>query len=537
MKGRHGVRIVILVMLFAALAWQLAHRPGTRGPAHNAAAGAARDPLLAVSSVAPDVLQLGRLRLEPCNIGKHATGVPTLRAYCASFPVPENWEAPGGRQIQLRLAVARSAAASADPDPVVFLDGGPGGAASDDFPGIAPAFDALRRRHNVLLIDQRGTGGSNPLACDSDEDGAASASDERTDNRADEHADKAVQRARALTDLRACLARLAARAAPQFYTTSAAVRDLEAVREALGAPQLNLLGISYGTRMAQQFARRYPEHVRTVVLDSPVPNDLALGSEHARNLDAVLRELALRCRSEQRCRQQFDDPYTLMQQVQARLRVHPVSLELRDPYTFKSQQRQIGADGLAQLIRFYAYNPLTAALIPYVLKEADAGRYAPLLGQTQLVVGEIGDSMDNGMALSVICSEDADLLRVRPEDAGTVLGNAITESLLAACTVWPHGTRPVGFREPLRGALPVLILAGSHDPVTPVRYAEAIASHLSRAKLLVLAGQGHGLVGTGCVPRLLEQFVQAADPKAVDAQCLQALGETPLFVDANGAAP
>ena len=529
MRGRHGVRIVILVMLFAALAWQMAHRSG----GHTAAHDSAHDPLLAVSGVAPDVLQLGRLQLQPCNIGKHVTGVPTLRAYCAPFPVPEDWDAPGGRQIQLRLAVVRSSAASADPDPVVFLDGGPGGAASDDFPGIAPAFDALRRRHNVLLIDQRGTGGSNPLSCDSDEDGAGSAKD----NRADEHQDKAAQRIRALAGLRDCLARLAARAAPQFYTTSAAVRDLEAVRAALGAPQLNLLGISYGTRMAQQFARRYPERVRTVVLDSPVPNDLALGSEHARNLDAVLRELALRCRGEQRCRQQFDDPYALMLQVQARLRVHPVMLELRDPYTFKSQQRQIDAEGLAQLIRFYAYSPLTAALIPYVLKEADAGRYAPLLGQTQLVVGEIGDSMDSGMALSVICSEDADLLRVRPEDAGTVLGNAVTESLLAACTVWPRGIRPVGFREPLRGALPVLILAGAHDPVTPVRYAEVIASHLSRVKLLVLAGQGHGLVGTGCVPRLLEQFVQAADPKAVDARCLQALGETPPFVDANGAAP
>jgi len=522
MKARRMLRILILVMLVAALAWQASQR-------HRASANA-RDPL-AVSSVAPDLLQLGRLRFEPCNIGKHSTGVPTLRAYCVAFPVPENWDEPGGRQIHLRLAVVRANSASAAADPIVFLDGGPGGAATDDFPGIAPAFEGLRLRRHVLLVDQRGTGGSNPLSCDSEAEDADQAADQAAEQRT------ADARARALAELRACLARVTPRAAPQFYTTSAAVRDLEAVREALGAPQLNLLGISYGTRMAQQYARRYPGQVRTVVLDSPVPNDLALGSEHARNLDAVLHELSLRCRSEQRCQRQFDDPYALLQRVQARLREHPVTLELRDPYTFKSRQRQIGAEGVAQLIRFYAYSPLTAALIPYVLKEADAGRYAPLLGQTQLVVGEISDSMDSGMALSVICSEDADLLRVRPEDADTVLGNAITESLLAACTVWPHGTRPVGFREPLRGTLPVLILSGRHDPVTPVRYAEAIASHLSRVKLLVLAGQGHGLVGTGCVPRLLEQFVQSADPQAIDAACLKALDETPPFVDANGAAP
>jgi pimeloyl-ACP methyl ester carboxylesterase len=515
-KWRHSARIALLVLLFGALAWQLARRHGVPGD------GAGREPLLAVSEVAPDVLQVGQLHLEPCNIGKHAAGVPSLRAYCTPFAVPEDWDAPGGRQIRLKVAIVRASAASPDPDPVVFLDGGPGGAASDDFPGIAGAFDALRRRHMVLLIDQRGTGGSNALACDSD-DGT--------------RPDQAAPRERSLAGLRDCLARLAPRAAPQFYTTSAAVRDLEAVRQALGAPQLNLLGISYGTRVAQQYARRYPHNVRSVVLDSPVPNDLALGSEHARNLDAVLRGLALRCRTEQRCLRQFGDPYALLQQVQQRLSAHPVTLELRDPYTFEARQRQIDADGLAQLMRFYAYSPLTAALIPYVLKEADAGRYAALLGQTQLVVGEISDSMESGMALSVICSEDADLLRVRPEDAGTVLGNALTESLLAACQVWPHAARPVGFREPLRGAVPVLILAGSHDPVTPRRYADAIAQHLSRVKLLVLAGQGHGLVGVGCVPRLLEQFVQAADPQAVDAHCLQALGETPLFVDANGAGP
>jgi len=118
-----------------------------------------------------------------------------------------------------------------------------------------------------------------------------------------------------------------------------------------------------------------------------------------------------------------------------------------------------------------------------------------------------------------------------------VLGNALIASLLAACPAWPHGLRPVGFREPLTGALPVLILAGEHDPVTPPRYAQAIASRLSRVKLLLLKGQGHGLVNVGCVPRVLEQFVQAADPAAVDAHCLEALGETPLFMDANGAEP
>ncbi len=505
-RTRH---LLLLALLVAAFGWQLWERSGS---------GAGRGQWLALSAGAPDVLQVGSLKLEPCDIGRRESGVATLRAYCTAFAVPEDWAAPqgqppAGRQIKLKVAMVRASAAAADPDPVVFLDGGPGGAATDDFPAIAPAFEALRRRHLLLLIDQRGTGGSNALSCEPG------------------------QRSRALEGLRDCLKGLAARAAPQFYTTSAAVRDLEAVRQALGAPRLNLIGISYGTRVAQQYARRYPQGVRSIVLDSAVPNDLALGGEHARNLETVLRALALRCRKDQDCAQRYGDPYQLLQRVQARLRVQPQSLELHDPNTFRLQQRQIDADGLAQLLRFYAYSPITAALIPYALKEADEGRYAALLGQTQWVVGEVSDAMESGMALSVICSEDADLLRSRPEDASTVLGNALTDSLLAACPLWPHALRPVGFREPLRGAIPVLLLAGEHDPVTPARYAQAIASHLARARVLTLAGQGHGLVGVGCMPRLLEQFVQSADPWALNAECLQSLGDIPLFLDANGAAP
>jgi pimeloyl-ACP methyl ester carboxylesterase len=330
---------------------------------------------------------------------------------------------------------------------------------------------------------------------------------------------------------------LAPRAAPQFYTTTAAVRDLEALRQALGGPQLNLLGVSYGTRMAQQYARTYPQAVRSIVLDSPVPNDLVLGSEHARNLEDVLRALAARCRADATCTARFGDPYETLYRVRDRLRAQPHSLELRDPYTFRSLQRPIGAAALAQLMRFYAYNPHTAALIPYVLKEADDGHYAPLLGQAQLVIGDLEDHITGGMSLSVLCAEDVDLLRIRAEDDALLMGNDLTAFLQSACALWPHGTRPPGFREPLRTSVPVLVLAGEHDPVTPPRYAEAIVKPLPRARLLRAVGQGHAVLGAGCMPRLVGDFVRTLDPAALDAHCLDMLGQTPMFLDANGAGP
>jgi pimeloyl-ACP methyl ester carboxylesterase len=508
-------RVLILLVLAAVIGWSFRHR---------VAGGLKGEDAAAVTSVEADVLQLGGLRLAPCDIGNPGAGAPTLRAYCTGLDVPENRAQPAGRHIRLRVAVVRAQAAQPDADLIVFLDGGPGGAASEDYPAIAGAFENMRKRHEVLLVDQRGTGGSNPLTCNTDDAGSQARESQ-------------VAGPRAAQRVHDCAARLAAHAAPQYYTTSDAVADLEAVRRALGGPQFDLLGVSYGTRVAQQYAKTYPQGVRALVLDSAVPNDLALGSEHARNLEDALRELFARCRAERSCAERYGDPYQTLRRIQARLRAQPQRLELRDPYTFRMQQKTIDADELAQLTRFYAYSPYTAALLPYVLAEADAGRYAPLLGQTQVVVGDVADHLNGGMALSVTCAEDVDRLWPNPDDARTVLGNSLIEWLLSVCPSWPHATRPADFAAPLAAAVPVLVLAGEHDPVTPPRYAEAIAHTLPNGRVLKVAGQGHGLLTVGCMPRLLGEFIRTLDARHLDTRCLEELGQTPAFVDANGPNP
>jgi pimeloyl-ACP methyl ester carboxylesterase len=223
--------------------------------------------------------------------------------------------------------------------------------------------------------------------------------------------------------------------------------------------------------------------------------------------------------------------------VKARLTAEPQTLALRDPWTFETRTRQVDGGAVAELLRFYAYNPATAALIPYVLAEADAGRYAALLGQTQLVVGDVEDHVSGSMSLSVLCAEDVDRVGAGSGDPGTLLGNELLDWLRAACSLWPHGQRPADFNEPLKTDLPVLVLAGSEDPVTPPRYGATIVQGLPNARLVEVAGQGHAVMATGCMPRLLEVFVHDLDPKALDASCLKSLGGMPAFVDANGALP
>lgn len=495
--------VALLALVSAALAGSLI---GRRSMGHP----------IALTPALPDVLRLGQLKLEPCTIGRANAGIATVRAYCAVVLVPENRRAAHGRRLPLKVAVVGADSAKADADLVVFLDGGPGGAASEDYPALASAFAPLRKRHAVLLIDQRGTGGSNSLACGDQHDTAA---------------------APPLEQLRKCLQELAPRASPEFYTTSDAVEDLEAVRLALGSPPLDLIGVSYGTRVAQQYARRYGPAVRAMVLDGAVPNSLALGSEHAANLEAVLRDLSARCRARVACAERYGDPYQTLQRVQARLKKAPQKLKVRDPYTFQVQEKTMSADALAQLVRIYTYSPYTAALLPFVLQQADRGDFAPLMAQAQVVVGDVAEALSSGAALSVNCAEDVDRLRVDASASGTVLGNTLVSALLTACPLWPHGERPKDFGEPLRGTLPVLVLAGEHDPVTPARYGEAIVNTLPRARLLRLAGQGHGLLAVGCMPRLIEQFIRTPDARSLDAHCLDVMGQTPPFMDANGAGP
>ena len=426
----------------------------------------------------------------------------------------------------------RSDAAQPAADLLVYLAGGPGAAATDDFASVAPAFAELRAHRHVLLIDQRGTGRSNVLSCKT----ADGKGDAFVGQSAADEAER-IDNAKLQLQLRDCLARLAPRADARFYTTGDAVIDLEAVRQALGAPPLDLVGVSYGTRLAQQYAASFPAAVRSIVLDSAVPNTLVLGSEHAVNMEAALKTRFAVCRSNPECARRFGDPYASLQQLRHQLAARPVMVSGRDPLDGSTLTQRFGAGDLAVGVRLFAYSPLTAALLPLAISEALRGNFQPLLGQEQLITKGVAEQLADGMGLSVSCAEDADLLQPRPQDADTLLGTSLVDYTLGSCEVWPHGRRRAGFHAPLVTATPTLVLAGEIDPVTPARYGQEILATLSNARLLLFRGQGHGVMTTGCAPRLLREFIEKLQPKLLDAKCLEVLGDSPAYLDFSGAAP
>jgi pimeloyl-ACP methyl ester carboxylesterase len=459
---------------------------------------------------------LGTLNFEPCTLSSPSSPV-AHEAQCTRLKVPENHAEPTGRNIELFIAWV-PASGEAEPDPVFFLAGGPGQAATEGWPQLAGAFQDLSQNRHLILVDQRGTGKSNPLHCES----------------ADDPDDLNVQ-GEALRELAAqqatqCLAKLSDRADPRFYTTSDAVRDLETVRVAIGAERINVVGVSYGTRVAQQYAKTYPAATRSVVLDSPITTSLVLGSEHARNIDDALKAQIARCAANSGCQEKMGDLQTQLDAVRAQLRGGELSaVRFRDSVSgeWLSEVPQIGHLGL--LLRMYSYQSITAAILPLVIHQASAGDWELLLAQANSMGRSLSAQLAHGMELSVLCAEDADELTANPADRDTLLGGEFVDYLKAQCEVWPKGARPADFRAPLTGSVPTLILSGEFDPVTPPRYAAEIAGHLPESLHLNMTGQGHTQLAVGCMPKLFAQFIERASVKALETDCLKRVKPMPPF--------
>lgn len=470
---------------------------------------------------------LGSLTFERCELTQPRSAATTA-AWCAPFSQPEDRAQPDGRRIAFRLALIRSDAAQVRGDPLVLLAGGPGQAATEAWPLVAAAMAAARRTRHVILLDQRGTGGSNALRCEDDTGKAADVV-----QAAQAQANDAAT-VRALAE--DCLRRVKAKADPALYTTTDAVADLEALRQALGGVRFNLVGISYGTRVAQQYARRHPDGVRSLVLDGVAPNEAVLGADFARSLDDALRARFALCTADTACRERFGDVYADLYALRDRLREKPLPVSLRDPQSFAALAPTLDADTFSGLVRLYAYAPETAALLPLAIHEAAAGNAAPLMGQASQITADLGATLTSGMGLSVICAEDADLLQSQPQDAALILGD-FAAALRAQCEIWPRGKRPADFHTALQSDVPSLLLSGQYDPVTPPRYGEQVAKGLRRSRHLVAPGQGHNVIGRGCLPRLLARFIDTLETDALDAGCVAAMGATPFFLDYNGARP
>jgi pimeloyl-ACP methyl ester carboxylesterase len=463
------------------------------------------------------------LELQECRISA-GPGFPGLKARCGILKRPLDPASRDSPLIELHVAVVPALSLEPNSDPLVPLAGGPGQSAIEFYAGYAQAFEQIRRERDVVLVDQRGTGKSVPLDCELD----------------DELPEGEFSPARAAADAKECLDALPYDA--RFFTTSVAVTDLEAVRRALGYPAFNVYGISYGTRVAQHYARRYPEATRTVILDGVVPPQIALGPDIAIEAQKALEAIFHRCAENSACNDRFPDVAAEFARLQEELAANPVIVDVPDPLTWRTETFRFGLEQLAGALRLLSYHPNTVALMPLLIHEAAGGDYRPLAAQFLMAARSVLDALSMGMHNAVVCTEDApffgdeDVSREQLE--ATYMGPVQLDSLQAMCSEWPRGILDDDLRLPLETDIPVLLLSGDADPITPPGFAAMAATRLSNSRHLIGLGQGHGQAGRTCIPEIMAAFVDAASVTELDESCLaERQFAMPFFLEYTGPSP
>lgn len=454
---------------------------------------------------------------QPCRID----GLPH-EVLCGTLTRPLDPARPEATRFELHYVVVPALARRKLPDPVFLLAGGPGQSAISLAAQVMPLFARLNNRRDIVFVDQRGTGRSAPLDCDEPRAMPLAEAADTT---------KQLQRLAACRQRLIQLPHVKEAAGLGFFTTPLAMQDLDAVRQAIGAERINLVGASYGTRAALEYQRQFPQAVRRSVLDGVAPPDMVLPASAGTDAQAALDALFAACSTEPGCTREWP---ALRQAWDGLLASLPRSVTVADPFTGVAEIVTMTRDLVLAAVRAPLYVPSLAAGLPAAITAAAQGRYEPLVTLGTALSRRSAPGMATGMHFSVICSEDMPRLASAPAAATRDFGTGLAPLYEQACANWPRGTVPEAFYGIGPAASPVLLFSGGADPATPPRHARRVAEALgAKAKHVVVPNAGHGLLGAGCVPDLLFRFVDAPDEAAalaIDAACAMAMPRPPAFV-------
>ncbi len=455
--------------------------------------GAALAGLLSLSSAAGNAAQSGA-RTRSCHL---PGSEEALR--CVSVPVALDYAKPGAAKLSLHVTVAPAFRESARPDPLFVLAGGPGEAGSDVLALVNNTFRRIRATRDIVFIDQRGTGLSGKLDCESKPGQEALTEDQM----------EAV--------IRACIG--AMRVDFAAYTTAAAARDIEQVRLALGYGKINVWGGSYGTRLGQAYARAFPAKLRALVLDGVAAPEQVIpagGRDSQAALDALFRQ----CAAEPSCQRAFPALRAEFGALADKVAAGKVKVEIADPRTAEPVKLAMTSARFLGTVHSILYSPADSRRLPFLIHSAAQGRWEPFVARRN-VAADFSAEGSNALVLhlAVVCAEDMPRLTpaLRRDDA-SALTAPMLERLPGLCQAMRVPAVPLA--APSTITAPVLMLSGVLDPVTPPRRAEAAAKHMAHAQHLVVANAGHGISQLGCTPRLLREFLDRPD-LPVKAACLK----------------
>jgi pimeloyl-ACP methyl ester carboxylesterase len=464
----------------------------------------------------------GRLPLHECRL-QHPLELSSIEAECGDLAVPLDRGTNDGNRLMLHVAVIRALDRRAAAAPLFLLAGGPGQAATDLYLAFAPAFARIAREHDIVLVDQRGTGRSDPITCDYPDDWRA--------------APDPLAEARDVTAR--CLARYGARV--RFFTTGAAVEDLDAVREALGYARVDLYGGSYGTRVAQLYMRRFPSATEAVILDGVTAPEEVIGPDTPIYGERALDAIVARCAAAEPCAHAFPSLAEELGSLRQAFGPRKAPITIDDPSSGMPLEVEFNREMLGASLRFLSYSATQASMLPVLIHRGTRGALGPLAAQVIMTARQVRHQLATGMQNSVICSEDVPFYGAAGIDraalAKTYQGTDQVDAFEEICRIWPRGPVDADLHAPLRSDIPTLLLSGEADPVTPPADAQRAARGLAHHRHLVLAGEGHGQLATGCIPSLMARFLESRAPEKLDTRCLERHRPAPFFVSPVGPSP
>ncbi|PYI61878.1 MAG: alpha/beta hydrolase, partial [Verrucomicrobia bacterium] len=431
----------------------------------------------------------GLAKLKPCRLA----GIDE-ELFCGKLTVFENRQTRTGRTIDLNIVVLPALDQNTKAEPVFDLAGGPGASSAERADFYAGPGKEYRHRHDVVCVDQRGTGKSNRLSIPREKTPSYYLSEMFPVDY--------VKEMRHALEKRADLTK---------YTTSIAMDDLDDVRAWLGYDRINLFGASYGTQAALIYMRRHPEHVCSAILLGVAPTDLKVPLHHSESAARAMDLLLGECERDARCHAAFPQIRDDRNNVLAQLEKQPARVEYSPPGKAAPTPVEIQRGVFGEKIRTWMYDRDKAARIPLIVHRAAQGDFAPFLQQA--IAPSIPDFVADGMYLSVTCAEDVPFINQEEAaklTAGNPFGNYRVFQQTRACGMWPRGEIPSDFLEPVRSNAPVLIFSGNMDPVTPPKYGEQVARYLPNSKHVVIPQAGHGVDGLtdpGCIDRIAIEFL------------------------------
>ena len=443
-------------------------------------------------------------RLKACNSNDLDSTI-----LCGSFSVFENQLTKSGRKIYLNIIVIPAIHPSQSKSPIFCFDGGPGAAATNGASFYGDSINNYRTEHDVVLIDVRGTGDSNPLHC--------------RQLQLKENLEQQFSEMYPIQDVRNCFDSLSKLADLTQYTTTNMAIDVEEIRKWLGYDKIKLFGLSYGGRLAQVYMKMFPKSVESCVLWSPTTTYSRIPLYHASYAENSINKLFEDCKNDSICALNFPNIKFEFKELFKRGKKKPFE------YKFKSKNGEIKEVKIPWYsfhtkIRSLLYTPFGLRQIPYIIHQSYIDNWRPFIS---LFPSESSydDFIAEGLYLCVTCTEDVPYITKHEADSislGTFMEDYRIVQQKDACNNWSNGSVPTNFFEPLNSHIPTLVISGYFDPITPPSMAEQIVQTLTKSFLISIGTMSHtfdGLSNTDCFDKMVIDFFNQPDVRP-NSECI-----------------